>query len=99
MTYKTIKVYKRPTESVPFHIEDNTIRPSEEVLGYFAETALYRTSVLLDPLTLMVSVDWPSRADKDAFLSKPGVSAHFDNVTASNTIKGIVIDHQSEEEI
>lgn len=99
MTYKTIKVYKRPTESVPFHIEDNSIRPSEEVLGYFAETAKYRSSVLLDPLTLMVTLDWPSKEDKDAFFSKPGVSEHFDNVTASNNAKGIVVDHQSEEEV
>ena len=98
MTYQTIKIYKRPDESVKFHVmEFQATAP--EAAELILETKPFRKLSMVDPLTLMVTMDWPDQATRDAFFANPAIIAHFENVDRVNTEKGITVDFQSAQEV
>jgi hypothetical protein len=98
MTYQTIKIYKRPDESVKFHVmEFQETLP--EAADLIFETKPFRKFSMIDPLTLMVTMDWPDQATRDAFFANPAIIAHFEKIDKSNADKGIIVDFQSAQEV
>ena len=100
MTFKTVKVYKRTDPTIPFHIQAvDIITISPEVAQAFFETQTYRNTALVDPYTLVVTINWPSREERDTFFNKPEIIAHFEVIAQYNEANSIMIDSQTEEEI
>jgi hypothetical protein len=98
MTYQTTKTYKRPVESVDFHttvFEELTA----EAQALLIETRSFREIELIDPLTLVVTMNWPDQATRDEFFANPAIIEHFEKVEKSNADKGIIVVSQSAQEV
>ena len=98
MTYQTIKTYKRPDESVLFHTRDFVERTAE-VRELLIQTNSFREVNLIDPLTLVVTMNWPDQATRDAFFANPAIIAHFESIDKSNAEKGITVVSQTAQEV
>ena len=98
MTYQTTKTYKRPDETVQFHTTDFE-ELTAEAQALLIETRPYREFTMIDPLTLVVYMNWPDQATRDAFFANPVMIEHFENVAKSNAAKGITVVSQSAQEI
>ena len=98
MTYQTPKTYKRPYETVIFHTRE-LVELTAEAEALIIETQPFREINLIDPLTLVVTMNWPDKATRDVFFANPVIIAHFEKVEKSNADKGITVVSQSAQEI
>jgi quinol monooxygenase YgiN len=63
------------------------------------QTRTFRQVDLIDPLTLVVTMNWPDQATRDAFFANPAIIAHFEKVEKSNADKGITVVSQTAQEV
>jgi len=98
MTYQTTKTYKRPDETVQFHTTDFT-ELTAEAQALLIQTRPYREFTMIDPLTLVVYMNWPDQATRDTFFANPAIIAHFEKVEKSNADKGITVVSQTAQEV
>lgn len=98
MTYQTTKTYSRPNESVQFHTTD-FVEITAEARTLINETNPFRSFNMIDPLTLVVTMDWPDQATRDAFFANPVIIDHFEKVNKSNADRGITVVSQTAQEV